>query len=229
MFVNLLFDLDDTLLDFHAAEKVAIEKTMTHFGISPTPELTALYSKLNLMQWKLLEQRKITRSEVKVRRFKLFFEQLGLSYTPQEAAAFYEEALSKGHFFMPGAKEVLDRLYGKYKLYLVSNGLEHVQKGRLESAGICRYFEKIFLSECIGYDKPDVRFFDECFKEIPDFSKEQTLIIGDSLSSDMTGGKNAGIFTVWFNPQNSENNSDVKPDMQIHSLDEIPSCFENLA
>ena len=129
----------------------------------------------------------------------------------------------------PGAKEVLDRLYGEYKLYLVSNGLEHVQKGRLESAGICRYFEKIFLSECIGYDKPDARFFDECFKEIPDFSKEQTLIIGDSLSSDMTGGKNAGIFTVWFNPQNSENNSDVKPDMQIHSLDEIPSCFENLA
>ena len=111
---------------------------------------------------------------------------------------------------------------------LSANGHAHVQDGRLASSGIEKYFEGIFISERIGYDKPDARYFDACFRCIPDFSKERAIMIGDSLTSDIRGGVNAGIKTCWFNPKNEENRSGLQPDYEIRRLQQIPELIERV-
>ncbi len=222
---NFFFDLDDTLFDFHAAEHRAVSLTLTHFGIAPTEEMCALYSKLNLEQWKRLEKGEITRTEVKINRFARFFEQTGLAVIPEDAAKFYETRLSEGYFFMPGALELIQSLYGRYRLYIVTNGTARVQQGRIADAGIEKYFDGIFISELIGADKPSKAFFEACFEKIPDFHKEKTVLVGDSLSSDIRGGKNAGLFTVWYNPRHEALNGQITPDEVIYDLSEIETKF----
>ena len=229
MIRNVLFDLDDTLFDFHKAEKIALTKTLVHFGIDPTEETLALYSTINAAHWKRLELGEISREEVKVGRYRELFKTIGVECDPVKATAYYESMLAIGHYFMPGAPELLEELYGKYRLYIVSNGTAKVQEGRIESSGIAKYMDGIFISQVLGANKPDKQFFDICFAEIPDFSLSETVIIGDSLSSDIKGGINAGITTVWFNPKGIENDNDIKPDYTIKELSEVPGLLSQIS
>lgn len=229
MIRNVLFDLDDTLFDFHKAEKIALTKTLVHFGIDPTEETLALYSTINAAHWKRLELGEISREEVKVGRYRELFETIGIECDPVKATAYYESMLAIGHYFMPGAPELLGELYRKYRLYIVSNGTAKVQEGRIGSSGIAKYMDGIFISQILGANKPDKQFFDICFAEIPDFSLSETVIIGDSLSSDIKGGINAGITTVWFNPKGIENDSDIKPDYTIKELSEVPGLLSQIS
>ena len=229
MIRNVLFDLDDTLFDFHKAEKIALTKTLMHFGIDPTEETLALYSTINAAHWKRLELGEISREEVKVGRYRELFKTIGVECDPVKATAYYESMLAIGHYFMPGAPELLEELYGKYRLYIVSNGTAKVQEGRIGSSGITKYMDGIFISQILGANKPDKQFFDICFAEIPDFSLSETVIIGDSLSSDIKGGINAGIITVWFNPKGIENDNDIKPDYTIKELSEVPGLLSQIS
>lgn len=229
MIRNVLFDLDDTLFDFHKAEKIALTKTLVHFGIDPTEETLALYSTINAAHWKRLELGEISREEVKVGRYRELFKTIGVECDPVKATAYYESMLAIGHYFMPGAPELLEELYGKYRLYIVSNGTAKVQEGRIGSSGIAKYMDGIFISQILGANKPDKQFFDICFSEIPDFSLSETVIIGDSLSSDIKGGINAGITTVWFNPKGIENDNDIKPDYTIKELSEVPGLLSQIS
>ena len=229
MIRNVLFDLDDTLFDFHKAEKIALTKTLVHFGIDPTEETLALYSTINAAHWKRLELGAISREEVKVGRYREPFKSIGVECDPVKATAYYESMLAIGHYFMPGAPELLEELYRKYRLYIVSNGTAKVQEGRIGSSGIAKYMDGIFISQILGANKPDKQFFDICFAEIPDFSLSETVIIGDSLSSDIKGGINAGITTVWFNPKGIENDSDIKPDYTIKELSEVPGLLSQIS
>ena len=229
MIRNVLFDLDDTLFDFHKAEKIALTKTLVHFGIDPTEETLALYSTINAAHWKRLELGEISREEVKVGRYRELFKTIGVECDPAKATAYYESMLAIGHYFMPGAPELLEELYGKYRLYIVSNGTAKVQEGRIGSSGIAKYMDGIFISQTLGANKPDKQFFDICFAEIPDFSLSETVIIGDSLSSDIKGGINAGITTVWFDPKGIENDSDIKPDYTIKELSEVPGLLSQMS
>ena len=229
MIRNVLFDLDDTLFDFHKAEKIALTKTLVHFGIDPTEETLALYSTINAAHWKRLELGEISREEVKVGRYRELFKTIGVECDPVKATAYYESMLAIGHYFMPGAPELLEELYRKYRLYIVSNGTAKVQEGRIGSSGIAKYMDGIFISQILGANKPDKQFFDICFAEIPDFSLSETVIIGDSLSSDIKGGINAGITTVWFNPKGIENDSDIKPDYIIKELSEVPGLLSQIS
>lgn len=229
MIRNVLFDLDDTLFDFHKAEKIALTKTLVHFGIDPTEETLALYSTINAAHWKRLELGEISREEVKVGRYRELFKTIGVECDPVKATAYYESMLAIGHYFMPGAPELLEELYRKYRLYIVSNGTAKVQEGRIGSSGIAKYMDGIFISQILGANKPDKQFFDICFAEIPDFSLSETVIIGDSLSSDIKGGINAGITTVWFNPKGIENNNDIKPDYTIKELSEVPGLLSQIS
>lgn len=229
MIRNVLFDLDDTLFDFHKAEKIALTKTLVHFGIDPTEETLALYSTINAAHWKRLELGEISREEVKVGRYRELFKTIGIECDPVKATAYYESMLAIGHYFMPGAPELLEELYGKYRLYIVSNGTAKVQEGRIGSSGITKYMDGIFISQILGANKPDKQFFDICFAEIPDFSLSETVIIGDSLSSDIKGGINAGITTVWFNPKGIENDNDIKPDYTIKELSEVPGLLSQIS
>lgn len=229
MIRNVLFDLDDTLFDFHKAEKIALTKTLVHFGIDPTEETLALYSTINAAHWKRLELGEISREEVKVGRYRELFKTIGIECDPVKATAYYESMLAIGHYFMPGAPELLEELYRKYRLYIVSNGTAKVQEGRIGSSGIAKYMDGIFISQILGANKPDKQFFDICFAEIPDFSLSETVIIGDSLSSDIKGGINAGITTVWFNPKVIENDNNIKPDYTIKELSEVPGLLSQIS
>ena len=228
MIKYVFLDLDDTVLDFHMAEAVALRKTMTHFGVTPTDARVARYSEINDAQWKKLETGELTRAEVKLRRFEIFFAELGVDCDAEAARQYYEAALGVGHYFMEGAEELLEALCGKYRLYIVSNGTTSVQNGRIASADIARYFDGIFLSEAIGYVKPQREFFDACFAKIPQFDSEQAIILGDSLTSDILGGIRAGIRTCWYNPKGARRRDDIVPDFEIGALAEFPTLLQGL-
>lgn len=228
MIKYVLLDIDDTLLDFGKAEYTAVFRTFSEMGLSPTDEMIHRYSEINDAQWKLLEQGKIERYAALVQRFRLLFEEYGVTASPEKAQDRYEYLLGIGHWFIDGAPELLAALYGKYKLYIVSNGTATVQDSRIKSAGIGKYFEDIFVSERIGADKPTKEFFDLCFERIPGFCRDEAIILGDRLSSDILGGINAGVRTCWFNPNGLPQNPDIRPDFEIRSLSEFPAVLENI-
>lgn len=222
----ILFDLDDTLFDFKKAERIALSSTLSAMGLEPKDEILARYSQINQEQWQLLEQKKITKAQVVISRFQRLFQETGIDAQPQEAQSLYEVRLATGHYFMPGAEEVIKQLYGQYELYIVTNGTAKVQDSRIKSAGIAPYFEKIFISERIGHNKPSLEFFEHCFQEIPNIVREETVIIGDSLTSDMRGGVNANIHTLWYNPKHIENSLEVRPEKEVAQLLDIPAVIK---
>lgn len=224
----VLLDMDDTILDFHRAEAAAIEKTFRQLDIEPTRQIIERYSEINRERWELLERKLITREEVLRGRFSILFDELELSRDPMRAQELYERLLGVGHYFMPGAEAMLEALYGKYRLFICSNGTASVQAGRIESAGIAHYFEKIFVSEKIGCDKPGTEYFDACFREIPGLERDRTIIIGDSLTSDILGGINAGIITCRYNPRGRAGREDIVPDHEIRELGEAPLLLERI-
>jgi len=224
----LFLDLDDTILDFHKAEKLALGKTFREFGLEPTEDVMARYSLINKAHWERLERKELTREEVLVGRFATLFREWDLQADPERCARRYEDNLSVGHYFLPGAEEALERLSRKYKLYLASNGTAKVQAGRLKSANISHYFEKIYVSQEIGADKPSVEYFERCFAQIPGFDPKKAMIVGDSLTSDILGGINAGIATCWVNPQHKPGREDIRPDYEIERLSQLDSLLERL-
>ncbi len=169
MFKTIFLDLDDTLLDFGAAERVAVSKTFREFGLEPTEALLRRYSEINKQQWECFERGEITRDTVLVRRFTLLFQELGLPLSAEAASQAVEDSyrghLSEGHYFIDGAPEILEYLAPKYELYLASNGVADTQYSRLDSAGIWHYFKEIFISETTGHHKPEKAYFDYCFAE----------------------------------------------------------------
>ena len=228
MFEFLFLDLDDTILDFHRAEYLALGKTFLQFGLDPTEEVRARYSLINKAHWERLERKELTREEVLVGRFAALFHEFGLEVDPERCARAYEDNLSVGHYFLPGAEEALEALSRKYKLYLASNGTAKVQAGRLASANISHYFEEIFVSQEIGANKPDLAYFERCFARIPGFDPARAMIVGDSLTSDILGGKQAGIATCWVNPKGLPAREDIKPDYEIPALSRLEALLETL-
>ena len=224
----LFLDLDDTILDFHTAERVAISKTIREFGVEPTEEILNRYHEINKWHWEQLELGKQTRAEILVNRFGVLFETLGVAVDAAKCAKAYEINLSTGHWFLPGAEEAVDRLSKKYRLFLASNGTAVVQKGRMTSANLYRFFEQVFVSQEIGHNKPSKEYFDGCFARIPGFDKEKAMIVGDSLSSDIKGGINAGIKTVWVNPEHKDC-GDIRPDYEIEALSQLEALLEELS
>lgn len=228
MFEFLFIDLDDTILDFHKAERLAIAKTIRQFGVDPTEEVLALYHEINIRHWQMLERGELLREEVLVNRFGVLFQQLGVEADAQSCARAYEDNLSQGHYFLPGAEETLEKLQGRYRLFLASNGTAKVQAGRMKSANLYRFFEKVFVSQEIGFNKPSIHYFEGCFSQIPGFDKSKAIIVGDSLTSDMLGGQNAGIATCWVNPGHAPRKENIRVDYEIESLSQLPALLERL-
>ena len=228
MFEFLFLDLDDTILDFQKAEHVALSKTLQSFGLAPTETVLKRYNLINKAHWEALERKELTREQVLVGRFQVLFEEMGISAEPVQIARAYEHNLGIGHWFMPGAEEAVEALSKKYKLYLASNGTASVQKGRMTSANLYRFFEKVFVSQQIGANKPDPAYFERCFAQIPGFEKSKAIIVGDSLTSDILGGQNAGIATCWVNPNHKQGRSDIRVDYEIESLSQLEELLEGL-
>lgn len=229
MVKDVLFDLDDTLFDFHADERVALDKTFAALQLPVDDAVRARYSEINQAQWKALERGEITREQVKRRRFELLFAELGYEKEQALAAArIYHERLAEDFHYMEGAPELLEELNGTYRMFLVSNGNLSVQQGRLGKSGIGRYFADIFISEVLGVEKPDKRFFDLAFAKIPDFDPAQAVIVGDSLTSDILGGINAGVRTIWFNPKKKPAVPEIPADHELFQLKDLPELLHTL-
>ena len=226
MIEYLFLDLDDTILDFHKAEQVALSKTLRDFGIEPTEEVLDRYHVINKWHWEQLELGKLTRSEVQTGRFRVLFAELGVVADPAAVTARYMENLSIGHYFLPGAEETVELLSKKYRLFLASNGTASVQKGRMTSANLYRFFEQVFVSEEIGHNKPAKAYFDAAFARIPGFDPEKALMVGDSLTSDIKGGNNAGIRTCWVNPNHTPAHPEIPADYEIETIVQLPELLE---
>lgn len=224
----LFLDLDDTILDFHKAERLALGKTFRAFGLEPTEAVMTRYSQINRAHWERLERKELTREQVLVGRFAQLFAESGLCADAERCARAYEDNLSVGHYFLPGALEALECLHKKYKLYLASNGTAKVQAGRLKSANISHYFAEIFVSQEIGANKPDIRYFTRCFERIPNFDPAKAMMVGDSLTSDILGGIQAGMATCWVNPTGKPGRADIRPDYEISSLSQLDALLSSL-
>ncbi len=222
----LFLDLDDTILDFHKAERIALSKTISQFGLEPNEEVLHRYHLINKAHWEMLERGELTRAEVLTQRFGVLFAEYGLDVDVQVCAKTYERNLSIGHYFLPGAEEAVDRLSKKYRLFLASNGTAVVQKGRMTSANLYRFFEKVFVSQEIGHNKPSKAYFDACFAQIPGFDPAKAMIVGDSLTSDIAGGINAGIRTCWVNPQHLPCPDHIHPDHEIEYLSQLEALLD---
>lgn len=227
MIDTILFDLDDTLLDFTANEEVALIDTLSRFGVVPTGDIVRKYIEINRACWQRLERGEWTREEVLVGRFRELYALLGVNSDPEATQAYYEKRLSQEGTYIEGARELLIALGKKYRLYAVSNGTEIVQDGRVAATRIDRLLDGIFISGRVGADKPSTIFFDRVFEAIGG-ERRHTVIVGDSLTSDILGGINAGIQTVWYNPQGRENNTGIIPNYEIGSLSELPSLIEKI-
>ena len=217
----LLFDADGTLLDFHKSEYEALWEALEINGIQPTEEKIKLYSGINDSLWKLHEKGEMTKSVLLVRRFEMLLEALGESMDAQKLSSDYINRISQKGYVLEGAEEMCQALVGKARMVIVTNGLEVVQRGRYARCGIDRYFENVFISDKIGFQKPSVHFFEAVASCIDGFDKSRALIIGDSLSSDIKGGINYGIDTCWYNPDGKECPRDM-------NITHISDSFEDI-
>ncbi len=197
---NVLFlDLDNTLLDFSKAEHAAISKTLKEFDLNCDKETIDLYSQINNSYWKRFEIGEIPKNAIFEGRFKTLLSALNKERDIKAISDSYFNNLASTYFKVEGADEVLTYLKSKgYMLYATTNGFAFTQKNRINRSGLKKYFEKVFISEDLGYQKPDKEYFDACISRIAQKDKSRILIIGDSQSSDILGGINAGIDTCWF-------------------------------
>ena len=219
---TFIFDLDDTLLNFRSAEQQALELLFDNFDLVLDRSAKKAFSSFNQSLWKKLERKEITRTQLFEERFHTFFKNyFHMEIDGNVCSAQYLSYLANGHEEINGASQVLNELFDANKqILLATNGAFKTQIQRINDAQITHFFEHIFISEKIGVEKPDPGFFEYLFAHSHALPTK-TLIIGDSLSSDILGGINAGIDTAWFNPLSAENYSQIKPKYQIKNLYEI--------
>ncbi len=218
----LLIDIDGTLLDYRQSEALGISAIMEHYGVTPTPELAAHYHDVNQSFWEKYEKGEITRAQINEGRYPAFFGELGVEVDPEVCEEIYQNFVNNRLVPVEGAEDMLRYLSGKYLLYAASNGYSDKQRERLRKAGMISYFTDIFISQETGSQKPQKEFFDYCFARMPaGLKRDEVMIIGDGLTSDMRGGNNAGIHTCWLNAYGEVNHAGVSIDVEIHSLAEI--------
>ncbi len=220
---TLLFDADNTLMDFYAAEEEGIKNTCLAFGIEYIKQTGELYSKINDGFWKRFEKGEIKREEIKVGRFREFIKTLGLNLSPKEMSQRYIEELSCGKMLLDGALDTCRRLSEKYAMYIVTNGNAYVQRRRFDGCGLEPFFKDVFISEELGAKKPDKQFFLKVFEEIEEKDTSRICIIGDSMSSDILGGINAGIDTCFFNRYDTQRL--YEPTYEVKNFTEMEKLF----
>ena len=214
----LLFDLDHTLLDFDAAEDVALTQLLKEEGVTDIQAYKDYYVPMNKSLWKDLELKKITKQELVNTRFSKLFSHFGIEKDGVYLAERYQFYLAQQGQVFSGAMELLDSLIDRgYELYAATNGITTIQTGRMAQSGLAPYFNQVFISEQLQTQKPDALFYEKIGQQIAGFSKEKTLMIGDSLTADIQGGNNAGIDTIWYNPHHLVNKSLAQPTYEVDS------------
>ncbi len=220
----LLFDLDGTLFDYDKGETVAFQKTFDDFKINYKEEFLSIYDSINKQLWKKFELGQIEVEKLKVERFELLLDQIDHEVNPAEFSNNYLVNLSNCTFLLDGVEELLRELDGKFKMMLITNGLKSVQRPRLKNSTIKNYFEDIVISEEVGSAKPDNKIFDIAFSKMNKPPKDEVLMIGDSLSSDIQGGINYNLDTCWLNVK-SLNSNGLAPTYEIKNISELKNIL----
>lgn len=220
MYQTLLFDVDDTVLDFQAGEMRSLRRTLSAFALPDTPAIESAYLALNAGLWRDYEAGRIGREQIFKRRFTQLAAQFNWDIDGMALERYYHRLLDQEAVIGPRVAETLAAL-SDYRLFIVSNGIEPVQQARLTKAGLIDAFEAVFVSDTIGAPKPTLAFFDYVAKHVAGFNPKTALIIGDSLTSDIQGGVNAGIDTVWFNPHLVPNRSAVVPTYTLSDFSDL--------
>ncbi len=221
----ILLDLDNTLIDFNECARHSIINIFEKLGFEYTPRVFETFIEENVKIWKRLEKGEITKPELRANRWNIILKRLGIDYDGTIIEEDFEKGVSMGAYPIEGAYELLDYLSPKYRLFIVSNGFRFVQENRLKIGSFEKYFEDIFVSEDIGIPKPAKEFFDYCFDKLGNPKKEDTILIGDSLSADIMGGTSYGIDTIWFNKNNDAYPHSIKPTYTVSHLKEIENIL----
>lgn len=217
---TVLFDLDHTLLDSDESERLAFDVALTASGVADPSSHLALYQSINKALWSQVESGQINVREVRNRRFEQLVERAKLDASPHRLADDYVVGLGANGNLYPGARELLDELSGLVQLGLITNGFGSVQRARIERLNLGPVFEAITISGEVGVSKPRVEIFEHLFAQFGGVDPSSTVIVGDSLSSDIQGGTNCGIGTCWFNPRGKPAGTPT-PTHEVDCLDAI--------
>lgn len=221
---TILFDADETLLDFHKAERTALRQVLLQFGMTPTDEMMDRYSVINAGLWHAFERGEVTKEDIKNERYRRLFAEFGVGQgvDPRAVNDRYLEYLSEGGFLLDGAAELCRALKNAgYDLYVITNGVPHTQIMRLTQSGLLPLFTDVFVSEAVGAQKPFKPFFDYALAHIAERDPGKVLVVGDSLGSDIQGAANAGLDCVWFNPSGAVNDRSLPVTHEVKTLSEL--------
>lgn len=223
----LLFDADHTLFDFNQGEYFALKEALEELGLPSSDAHIERYSEINIKYWKMLERGEIDKKSLMLARFVEFASEYGFESYAEALSKLYMEKLAHQAQLFDGALEMIEKLSKKYRLFIITNGVKSTQDGRFGISPITKYFEKIFISEVIGAEKPSIEFFSAVESSIDGYEKERAIVIGDSLSSDIKGAINAQIDCIWYNPAKK-----IAPDgwnitYTVSSFEEILQILEN--
>lgn len=219
----ILWDIDGTLLNFEKTEKYALKKCFSDFKLGEcTDDRIRRYSQINKKYWERLEKKELTKEEVLRGRFAEFFQTEGILFSKiEEFNQEYLSRLSDEVFFQDDGYELVKRLKAKVKQYAVTNGTYAAQHKKLKKSGLDEVLDDVFISDLVGYEKPGVEFFNYVWEKTGISNKEEVMIVGDSLTSDMQGGNNAGILCCWYNRNGVGNQSNVRVDHEIQDLRQV--------
>ena len=223
----ILIDIDNTLLDFNRGSEASMMKCMAHFCL-PVPEgMYATFKRVNDGLWHRIEKGTLTKDELHKIRWGLVFEELGIDFDGVTFETEFLETLKYSSVPVDGAFELLRYLGGKYKVCAASNAPSVQQRSRLKNCGMLEYFDELFISEEIGHPKPSAAFFDACFERLGGVGRDEVVMIGDSLTADIYGGKEYGLMTIWFNFEGREVPSDLGETAVVGKLLEIECVMRN--
>lgn len=218
-YTSILWDVDGTLLDFLYSQKYAIRKCFWTAGLEITEEQISRYSQINDEYWRRLELGEITKEELLTGRFTALFCEYGIEGVDVEAfRQEYQEALGSVYCFLDDSLTICKSLQGRFQQYVITNGVASTQRNKLKLSGLFEVMDDVFISEEAGYPKPQKEFFDYCLDRIREKDRTRILIVGDSLTSDIRGGVQAGIPTCWYHNGEKKNNMPWKPDWEISDL-----------
>lgn len=226
-YTTILWDVDGTLLDFLYSQRHALTACFQSAGLTINEEILQRYSEINDSMWKKLELGEITKAQLLPGRFRKLFEEYHIENVDVEAfRRQYQEELGNVYCYMDDSLNVCKSLCGKVKQYVVTNGVTATQTHKLELSGLAPLMEELFISEQIGVPKPQKGFFDYCLAHVEEKDKLKILLVGDSLSSDIKGGVQAGIPTCWYRPEGCVNQTEYHPDHEISDLHQLTAIID---
>lgn len=217
----IMFDADGTLYDFDGAQRYAFAETLGAFGISASPEIEAIYSRINSALFHQMEEGLVTSKFLRVERFRRLFHELGVHADADQCSREYLGYLAKGSRLLPGVSDVILHLHTQYRLMIITNGISEVQRSRIAASPIHHCFEFLVISDEVGIAKPAPGIFDAAFKQMGGPEKKSVLIVGDSLSSDIAGGTAYGIDTCWYNPEGKTPPENIEATYQIRRIEDL--------